>query len=175
MTLEWQVSSPPPVFNFDSVPTVVGGPYEYGIPGAVHGSSRRSGAGQVGAGSRLRGAHEAGRPVKEILVIANRTLGGAAAEAVRAHAAEQAARFRLVVPQSHASAGFVIYDDAVHSGPGARRSGTLHGRQGGHRGERRGRRRRPVPATMDAVAERRPTRSSSDASGDPVGWLRGVT
>ena len=37
LTLEWQVSSPPPVFNFDSVPTVVGGPYEYGVPGAVHG------------------------------------------------------------------------------------------------------------------------------------------
>ena len=36
-TLEWQVSSPPPVFNFDSIPTVVGGPYEYGVPGAVHG------------------------------------------------------------------------------------------------------------------------------------------
>jgi cytochrome c oxidase subunit 1 len=31
------VSSPPPIFNFDSVPTVVGGPYEYGVPGAVHG------------------------------------------------------------------------------------------------------------------------------------------
>jgi cytochrome c oxidase subunit 1 len=31
------VSSPPPVFNFDAVPTVVGGPYEYGVPGAVHG------------------------------------------------------------------------------------------------------------------------------------------
>ncbi|HUA73852.1 MAG TPA: cytochrome c oxidase subunit I [Solirubrobacteraceae bacterium] len=38
MTLEWQVSSPPPVFNFDKVPTVVGGPYEYGVPGAVHGT-----------------------------------------------------------------------------------------------------------------------------------------
>jgi cytochrome c oxidase subunit 1 len=25
------------VFNFDRVPTVVGGPYEYGVPGAVHG------------------------------------------------------------------------------------------------------------------------------------------
>jgi cytochrome c oxidase subunit I len=37
MTLEWQVSSPPPIFNFDNVPTVVGGPYEYGVPGAVHG------------------------------------------------------------------------------------------------------------------------------------------
>ena len=36
LTLEWQVSSPPPIFNFDSLPTVVGGPYEYGVPGAVH-------------------------------------------------------------------------------------------------------------------------------------------
>jgi cytochrome c oxidase subunit I len=35
-TIEWQVSSPPPVFNFDEVPTVVGGPYEYGVPGARH-------------------------------------------------------------------------------------------------------------------------------------------
>ena len=41
LTLEWQVSSPPPVFNFDSVPTVVGGPYEYGVPGAVHGVFRK--------------------------------------------------------------------------------------------------------------------------------------
>jgi cytochrome c oxidase subunit 1 len=40
LTLEWQVSSPPPVFNFDAVPTVVGGPYEYGVPGAVHGVFR---------------------------------------------------------------------------------------------------------------------------------------
>ncbi len=37
LTLEWQVPSPPPIFNFDAVPTVVGGPYEYGVPGAVHG------------------------------------------------------------------------------------------------------------------------------------------
>jgi cytochrome c oxidase subunit 1 len=37
LTIEWQVSSPPPVFNFDRVPTVVGGPYEYGVPGAQHG------------------------------------------------------------------------------------------------------------------------------------------
>jgi len=36
LTLEWQVSSPPPIFNFDSLPTIVGGPYEYGVPGAIH-------------------------------------------------------------------------------------------------------------------------------------------
>src|SRR5215208_5604527 len=35
-SIEWQVSSPPPIFNFDEIPTVVGGPYEYGTPGAVH-------------------------------------------------------------------------------------------------------------------------------------------
>ncbi len=40
LTLEWQVSSPPPIFNFDALPTVVGGPYEYGVPGAVHGVFR---------------------------------------------------------------------------------------------------------------------------------------
>ncbi len=36
LTLEWQVSSPPPIFNFDIPPRVVGGPYRYGEPGAKH-------------------------------------------------------------------------------------------------------------------------------------------
>src|SRR5215207_9232260 len=36
MTLEWQVTSPPPIFNFDEIPQVVGSPYEYGVPGARH-------------------------------------------------------------------------------------------------------------------------------------------
>jgi cytochrome c oxidase subunit 1 len=51
LTLEWQVSSPPPIFNFDAVPTVVGGPYEYGVPGAVHGIFKSPEAPPVTAGS----------------------------------------------------------------------------------------------------------------------------
>jgi len=36
LTLEWLVTSPPPLFNFEQIPTVVGHPYEYGVKGAQH-------------------------------------------------------------------------------------------------------------------------------------------
>jgi cytochrome c oxidase subunit 1 len=53
-TLEWQVSSPPPIFNFDEIPQVVGAPYEYGVPGAVHavlnGDRAKVAAGTAGDG-----------------------------------------------------------------------------------------------------------------------------
>ncbi|MDX1600511.1 MAG: cbb3-type cytochrome c oxidase subunit I, partial [Anaerolineales bacterium] len=35
-TLEWQTSSPPPHENFEGVPRVTGGPYDYGVPDSVH-------------------------------------------------------------------------------------------------------------------------------------------
>jgi cytochrome c oxidase subunit 1 len=62
MTLEWQVSSPPPIFNFDRVPTIVGGPYEYGVPGAVHAilapTPATVGAGAIAGAGIVRAASE---------------------------------------------------------------------------------------------------------------------
>src|SRR5205807_1163978 len=58
--------------------------------------------------------HEQGSAVREVLIVANRTLGGAKLlEAARARAADGDVRFRLIVPQSKPSAGLVIYDEAV--------------------------------------------------------------
>ena len=37
-TLEWQVASPPPIENFDRIPTVTDTPYQYGSRGAAPGS-----------------------------------------------------------------------------------------------------------------------------------------
>jgi len=39
-TLEWQTDSPPPLENFHTPPTVEGHPYDYGVPGSVHGAFR---------------------------------------------------------------------------------------------------------------------------------------
>src|SRR6187200_861512 len=50
-SIEWQVSSPPPIFNFDEIPRVVGGPYEFGIPGAKHAIMAGEGA-EVPAGEK---------------------------------------------------------------------------------------------------------------------------
>jgi cytochrome c oxidase subunit I len=36
-TLEWQTTSPPPLHNFPHPPRVEGHPYDYGVPGSVHG------------------------------------------------------------------------------------------------------------------------------------------
>jgi cytochrome c oxidase subunit 1 len=35
-TLEWETTSPPPAHNFPRIPRVLGNPYSYGEPGAVH-------------------------------------------------------------------------------------------------------------------------------------------
>ena len=68
-TIEWQISSPPPVFNFDEIPQVVGGPYEYGVPGARHAV--------FGArDSQRRRKCTRDRAAVSVLVVANETLAG---------------------------------------------------------------------------------------------------
>jgi hypothetical protein len=113
--------------------------------------------------------------VREVLVVANRTLGGAKLlEAVRTRAAEGETRFRLVVPQSDPSAGLVIYDEAVRESAQARvdlalELVTAEGIDAsGEVGDSD-----PFLATMDAVAERRPDEIIiSTHPAISSGWLR---
>ncbi len=89
-TLEWMVSSPPPLFNFDVIPQVVGGPYQYGIPDARH---------------AVVFAPEAfGGELKEdtrypVVVVANQTLTSQALiNDIRSRDSEGLWSFELVVP-----------------------------------------------------------------------------
>jgi cytochrome c oxidase subunit 1 len=65
LTLEWQVTSPPPIFNFDAIPTVVGGPYEYGVPGAVHGVLKGGAEVPTPAGATAHGSSGGSTATKE--------------------------------------------------------------------------------------------------------------
>jgi hypothetical protein len=113
--------------------------------------------------------------MKEVLVVANRTLGGAKLlDAVRERAAAGDVRFRLVVPQSNPSAGLVIYDEAVRESAQARvdlalslvASESIDAT--GEVGDAD-----PFLATMDAVATRRPDEILiSTYPAVSSGWLR---
>ncbi len=97
--------------------------------------------------------------MSEILVVANRTLGGEKLlDIVRARAKSAGdVRFRLVVPQSKPTAGLVIYDEAVRESAQARIDLALslvasEGINGtGEVGDPD-----PFLATMDAIAAHRP-------------------
>ena len=67
MTLEWQVTSPPPVFNFDEIPQVVGRAVRVRRPGARHAVL----TGGAALAARSRRTDEA-----RVLVVANETLVG---------------------------------------------------------------------------------------------------
>ena len=73
-SIEWQVSSPPPLFNFDEIPQVVGGPYEYGVPARATRSSRERRR-RARGGAAVRGGG-GGAPMTHVLVVANETVAG---------------------------------------------------------------------------------------------------
>jgi cytochrome c oxidase subunit 1 len=54
--LEWQVSSPPPVNNFEYIPVVLAGPYEYGDPDALPVADLHPPAGVIGGALTAVGA-----------------------------------------------------------------------------------------------------------------------
>jgi cytochrome c oxidase subunit 1 len=89
-TMEWLVSSPPSIFNFEATPQVVGGPYQYGIPGARH--------------AVIFAPEEIGGELREdlkrtIVVVANRTLPARSLlERIQEKSAEGFWRFSIVVP-----------------------------------------------------------------------------
>jgi hypothetical protein len=113
--------------------------------------------------------------LREVLVIANRTLGGEKLlQAVRARAAEGNVSFRLVVPQTTPTVGLVIYDHAVRESAQARvdlAMGLLAGegiRATGEVGDPD-----PFMAAMDAIAARRPDEVIvSTHPATQSGWLR---
>ena len=113
--------------------------------------------------------------MREVLVVANRTIGGARLlEAVRSRASAGEVRFRLVVPQSQPSAGLLIYDEAVRESAQVRVDLALSA-VAGEGIEATGDVGDPDPflATMDAVAERRPDEIIvSTHPAQSSGWLR---
>jgi cytochrome c oxidase subunit 1 len=92
-TLEWLVSSPPSLFNFDVTPQVVGGPYQYGIPGARHAV--------VFAGPELGGGELTETDKRLVLIVADEAVASATViEDIRRRNAEGYWRFTYVVPST---------------------------------------------------------------------------
>jgi hypothetical protein len=113
--------------------------------------------------------------MREVLVVANRTLGGERLlQAVRDRAAAGDVVFRLVVPQTKPTAGLVIYDEAVRESAQIRvdLAMSLLASEGiaasGEAGDPD-----PFLAAMDAIAERRPDEVIvSTHPATQSGWLR---
>jgi hypothetical protein len=112
----------------------------------------------------------------EILVVANRTLGGEKLLDL-AHSRAQSVQdvsFRLVVPQSKPTAGLVIYDEAVRESAQIRVDLALtRAAQEGMRASGEVGDPDPFLATMDAIAMRRPDEIIvSTHPATQSGWLR---
>ena len=133
LTLEWQVSSPPPIFNFDEPPQVVGSPYAYGIPGARHAivtwhtpqpADRPVPAVLATATPAQREAIMSS--LKHILVVANQTVASEPLiAAVRARAQAEPVRVTVICPQNDPSDSWVVDEQDVAADTRRRLESTL--------------------------------------------------
>jgi hypothetical protein len=113
--------------------------------------------------------------MREVLVVANRTLGGQKLlQTVRERAAAGEVSFRLVVPQTKPTAGLVIHDETVRESAQVRvdlATSLLAGEGIAATGEVGD--PDPFLATMDAIAHRRPDEVIvSTHPATQSGWLR---
>ncbi len=183
LTLEWQVATPVPVFNFDEPPQVVGSPYAYGHPGARHAivtvHAPEPEPALVPAAVTLA-APERREVVmssfKHILVVANQTVGGEQLiAAVKERAAGQPSRVTVICPQNDPSDAWVVNEQEVAAETRERLSHTLEAlREAGIEATGRVVDRDPYTAVLDVV-------ESSDPPAEIIistlpqtrsGWLR---
>ena len=124
MTLEWQVSSPPPIFNFDEIPQVVGSPYEYGVPGAQHAILAPARAKEVGGGD---GPVSDADVARHILVVANETVVSQALVDLIEEKAKSGGPVRVTVlaPVNQPRQGYVVYYDTRRAAARRRLDRTL--------------------------------------------------
>jgi hypothetical protein len=134
LTLEWQVSSPPPIFNFDEPPQVVGGPYEYGVPGARHAivtvhepDPQFTGVAPATAVAGSTPQREALlTAMKHILVVANQTVAGdVLIDALRRRAGAEPVRVTVICPQNDPGGDWVTDDRQVAQATRERLDQTL--------------------------------------------------
>ena len=170
LTLEWQVSSPPPTFNFDEIPQVVGNPYEYGTPGARHAIF---GAAPARAG---RVDPDRCRLMSHILVIANETAASSTLlDAVRSTAGSDDL-VTVIAPVNEPNQGYVVYEDTRRASAGRRLDRTLTVlRESGVPTQGFVVETGPVQAVKDALAQLEPRVDEivvSTHSVERSGWMR---
>ncbi len=137
MTLEWQVSSPPPIFNFDEIPQVVGGPVRVRRPGCP---PRDPAAVPPLPSPSPRAATDG---LTHVLVIANETVASSALlGALREEAAgDSALHVTVIAPVSEPRHGYVVFEDTrrASAGPPPREDARHPARLGHPRAGLRGR------------------------------------
>jgi len=183
LTLEWQVTSPPPIFNFDEPPQIVGSPYAYGVPGARHAVVTVHAPPQpeevpvpVALATATREEREAiMSALKHILVVANQTVSGdRLIAALRSRAATDPVRVTVICPQNDPSDAWVVDEQDVRAATQARLDGTLAAlRRAGIEATGHVVERDPYTAVMDVVEDDPPSEIIvSTLPQTRSGWLR---